>query len=113
MSSATRARNVLGLLVAFVVTSMVAGVLAAGLAMPAVGASGVMAKNSVTFFNSLPGDLATPPTSQRSTMLAADGSVITTFFDEYRIDRPLSAISPNMQHAIVAIEDARFFKHGG
>jgi membrane peptidoglycan carboxypeptidase len=113
MSPAIRARNVLGLLAAFVVTSVVAGVLAAGLAMPAIGASGVATKNSVTFFNSLPSDLAQPPTSQRSTLLAADGTTITTWYDEYRIDKPLKDISLNMQHAIVAIEDARFFEHGG
>jgi membrane peptidoglycan carboxypeptidase len=113
MSTASRAQNVLGLLGAFIVTSMVAGVLAAGLALPAIGASGVATKNSVTFFNSLPGDLKQPPTSQRSTLLAADGTPITTFYDEYRIDKPLKDISLNMQHAIVAIEDARFFEHGG
>jgi len=113
MSAAPTPRNVLGLLCAFVVTSMVAGVLAAGLAMPAVGASGIATKNSVNFFNSLPGDLKQPPLSEQSRLLDANGHVITTFYDEYRINVPLTSISPNMQHAIVAIEDARFYTHGG
>src|SRR4051812_16517442 len=113
MPSALRARNVLGLLGAFVVTSMAGGVLAAGLAMPAVGASGVLTKNSVTFFDSLPSELTQPPLAEASRLLAADGSRITTFFEENRVNKDLKDISPFMQSAIVAIEDSRFFEHGG
>jgi membrane peptidoglycan carboxypeptidase len=113
MPSALRARNVLGLLVAFVITSMAGGVLAAGLAMPAIGASGVLTKNSVTFFDSLPSELTQPPLAESSVLLASDGSRITTFFEENRVNKDLKDISQNMQAAIVAIEDARFFQHGG
>jgi membrane peptidoglycan carboxypeptidase len=113
MSPVPRARNVVGLLAAFVATSLVAGVLAAGLAVPAIGASGVLTKNSVDLFNSLPGDLATPPLSQQSRLLDKNGHTIATFYDEDRVNVPLTAISKNMQHAIVAIEDARFYQHGG
>jgi membrane peptidoglycan carboxypeptidase len=113
MPSAIRTRNVLGLLAAFVVTSVAGGVLAAGLAMPAVGASGVLTKNSVTFFDSLPSELTQPPLAQASTLLASDGSRITTFFEENRVEMKLKDISPLMQAAVVAIEDARFEKHGG
>jgi membrane peptidoglycan carboxypeptidase len=113
MPPAHRTRNVIGLLGAFVVTSMAGGVLAAGLAMPAVGASGMLTKNSVTFFDSLPGELSVPPLSEQTTLLAADGSLITTFYDENRVLVPLDKISLYLQHAIVAIEDSRFFEHGG
>ncbi len=106
-------RNVLGLLAAFIVTSMAGGVLAAGLAMPAVGASGVLTKNSVTFFDSLPSELSQEPLAEASQLLASDGSRITTFFEENRVTKPLKDISPFMQWAIVAVEDARFFEHGG
>jgi membrane peptidoglycan carboxypeptidase len=113
MSPAPSPRHVLGLLGAFVATSMVAGLLAAGLAIPAVGASGLATQNSVNFFDSIPGDLAQPPLSEKSTLLAADGSVITTFYEENRDNVNLDAISPEMQRAIVAIEDARFYQHSG
>src|SRR5687768_14234099 len=76
MPSALRIRNVLGLLAAFVVTSMAGGVLAAGVAMPAVGASGMLTKNSADFFDSLPSDLLQPPLSEASRLLASDGSRI-------------------------------------
>ena len=113
MPSAQRTRNVIGLSGAFVVTAMAGGVLAAGLAMPAVGASGMLTRNSVTFFDSLPGELGQPPLAAQSKLLASDGSLITTFYDENRVIVPLNKISPYMQAAIVAIEDARFYKHGG
>jgi membrane peptidoglycan carboxypeptidase len=113
MPSALRARNVLGLFGAFVVTSMAGGVLAAGLAMPAVGASGVLTKNSVSFFNSLPSELSQPPLAEASRLLASDGSRITTFFEENRVNKDLKDISLQMQSAIVAIEDSRFYDHAG
>src|SRR5437016_5406266 len=36
-----------------------------------------------------------------------------TIYQEQRIEVPLSAISPNLLHAIVAIEDQRFYDHHG
>ena len=44
--------------------------------------------------------------------LAADGSRWFRM-DEHRQDVPLSAIPPDLQHAFVAVEDHRFFKHPG
>ena len=113
MSVAPPSRNVLGLIGAFVLTSMAGGVLAAGLIAPAAGATGLLTKNSATFFDSLPSELKTPPPSENSVMLAADGSRITTFFEENRRTVSLAKISPFMQNAIIAIEDSRFRKHGG
>jgi membrane peptidoglycan carboxypeptidase len=107
------AGQVMSLLAAFVATSIVGGVLLAGLGMPAVGATGYAARNSVEFFDSLPGDLETPPLSQRSRLLASNGAPIADFFEENRQEVPLSAIAPIMQKAIVAIEDSRFYQHGG
>jgi membrane peptidoglycan carboxypeptidase len=113
MPLAPPSRNVLGLIGAFVLTSMTGGILAAGLVMPAAGATGLLTKNSVTFFDSLPSELSTPPPSENSRLLAADGSVITTFFEENRKPVGLDKISPFMQKAIIAIEDSRFYEHGG
>ena len=44
--------------------------------------------------------------------LAADGSRWFRM-DEHRQDVPLAAIPADLQHAFVAIEDRRFFKHPG
>jgi len=113
MSLALPSRNVLRLIGAFVATSVAGGLLAAGLVLPAAGATGMLTKNSVTFFDSLPSELKTPPPSENSRLLAADGSVITTFFEENRRTVSLDKISPFMRKAIVAIEDSRFYEHGG
>jgi membrane peptidoglycan carboxypeptidase len=113
MSLAQSPRKVLGLIGAFVATSMTGGLLAAGLVLPAAGATGILVRNSATFVESLPSELETPPPSEISRLLAADGSVITTFFEENRRPIDLDKISPFMQKAIVAIEDSRFYEHGG
>ncbi|HZI98189.1 MAG TPA: transglycosylase domain-containing protein, partial [Actinomycetales bacterium] len=101
------------LLAAFVAVSVVAGVLAAGLVMPAVGATGTLARNSVDFFDSLPEELEQQPLSQQSRILWADGSVMATFYFENRVLVPLSSVAPVMRQAIIAIEDSRFYEHGG
>src|SRR3954447_7605866 len=90
----------------------VAGLTLAGIAIPFVGGLGLFARAATTSFDNLPENLAAPPPPQRSRLLDADGSVIATFFRQDRVSVPLEQISPAMQHAIVAIEDARFFDHG-
>lgn len=112
-STSTPAKGALGLLGAFVAVSTVIGLLLAGLAMPAAYATGTVTSGSVDFFNSLPAELAEPPLAEQSTVLDADGRPIAHFYDERRILKPLSKISPNMRKAIIAIEDSRFYQHGG
>src|SRR3954454_21365400 len=90
----------------------VAGLTPAGMALPFVGGLGLFARAAANSFDKLPDSLTAPPPPQRSRILAADGSVIATFFRQDRVSVPLEQISPAMQHAIVAIEDARFFDHG-
>jgi len=111
-----RAHNfsaVLRLLFGFVVLSTVAGLLMAGLAIPAVGATGEAAKGGVNFFNDLPSEFTVSPLAQQSRILDADGNLIANPYDENRIIVPLKKISKNMQNAQIAIEDSRFYEHGG
>jgi penicillin-binding protein 1A len=44
---------------------------------------------------------------------SADGAVLGEFGEEHRNLTPLKDIPAHMQHAVLAIEDARFFQHGG
>ena len=46
-------------------------------------------------------------------MLAKDGSVIATFYSQNRVPVELEQVSPFMRDGIVAIEDSRFYEHGG
>jgi membrane peptidoglycan carboxypeptidase len=105
--------NIVSLLGAFLATSVVVGLLGAGLVMPAVGATGAAARSGVHAFDSLPGDFTQTPLSQQSRILADDGTLISTPYDENRVIVPLSAIAPVMRQAQIAIEDSRFFEHGG
>ncbi|MGL5858197.1 MAG: penicillin-binding protein [Angustibacter sp.] len=100
-------------LAALVGTSVIAGLLAAGLVMPAVGAVGASARTGVDFFEALPAELEQTPLAQRSRILAADGSTIAVFYRQNRTVVPLKRIAPIMRKAQIAIEDARFYEHGG
>ncbi|MFE1430326.1 transglycosylase domain-containing protein [Streptomyces fungicidicus] len=96
----------------FLGVSVLAGAVMAGIALPAVGALGLAAKGSVESFDELPANLKTPPLSQRTTILDADGGQIATVYSRDRTVVDLKDISPFMQKAIVAIEDSRFYEHG-
>lgn len=112
-SRTTSIGGVISLLGAFVAAAMVLGLLAAGLFMPAVGATGALARSGVDIFNELPGEFKTDPLSQQSRILAADGKVIATPAEQNRIIIPLDKVAPIMREAQVAIEDHRFYDHGG
>ena len=97
----------------FLAFSVVAGAIVAALALPAVGLVGLTAKRGAENFQSLPAQLIVPPLKQRSRILAADGTVIATFYSQNRVYVPMDKIAPVMQAAIVATEDARFYEHNG
>src|SRR6478672_5714536 len=110
---ATNLASITSLLGALVATSVVMGLLGAGLVMPLAGATGAAARSGVQAFDSLPGEFKQSPLAQQSRILAADGSLIATPYDENRIVVPLARVSPVMRQAQVAIEDSRFYEHGG
>jgi len=112
--SATKlALKTLGGLVAFGLASASVGVLTATLAVPAVTAAGTVTDEAVSFFDALPTALEEKELSQQSRMWAKDGSLLATFYFRNRIIVDLDEINPLMQDAMVAIEDARFYEHGG
>ena len=112
-SRTTSIGGVISLLGAFLASALVLGLLAAGLVMPAVGATGALARSGVDVFNELPSEFTTDPLAQTSRILAADGTVIATPQEQNRTIVPLSKIAPIMREAQVAIEDHRFYEHGG
>jgi membrane peptidoglycan carboxypeptidase len=96
-----------------VVGGILAGLLVGVVALPVGVLAGLGTQFVARAFAALPADLATPRTPQTSYLYAADGTtLVTTFSTENRTDVPLSAIAPAMRQAIVAAEDARFYRHG-
>jgi 1A family penicillin-binding protein len=51
--------------------------------------------------------------SQATTLYDAYDRPVFTIFKEYRVEVPLSKVSPHLRRAILAIEDQRFAEHGG
>ncbi|WP_030801415.1 transglycosylase domain-containing protein [Streptomyces sp. NRRL S-337] len=96
----------------FLGVSVLAGAVLAGIALPAAGALGLAAKGSVEGFDEIPANLKTPPLSQRTTIQDADGNEIAKVYSRDRTVVSLKNMSPYIQQAIVAIEDARFYQHG-
>jgi len=94
--------------------SLLAGLLVAGLALPAVGALGWAAKSTQDALDKMPTSLDEVPLAQHSILRAADGSVIATLAGpEDRVIVPLSSVPEVMQKSIIAIEDNRFYEHNG
>ncbi|CAN5238702.1 transglycosylase/D,D-transpeptidase PonA2 [soil metagenome] len=91
----------------------VAGALVAGLLVPFVGGLGLTARNGSLLLEDLPTELTEEPPSRPSVMLAADGSVITSFYDFNRRPVTIDQIPLVMRQAIIAIEDGRFYEHDG
>jgi len=94
--------------------SVLAGVLVAGLGIPAVGAIGLSAKAAANDFNNIPNDLAIPDLAQSSTIYDADGGIIAKVYaqGQNRTSVPLGKIAPVMQNALIDIEDHRYYQHG-
>ncbi|TLP66865.1 penicillin-binding protein [Microbispora tritici] len=90
----------------------VAGVLAAAIALPAVGGAGVSVKSGIETLSLKPADLDEPPLPEKTVLLDADGKPFAQFYFENRESVPMDRIAPIMRKAIVAIEDFRFYEHG-
>jgi membrane peptidoglycan carboxypeptidase len=103
----------LGKILGFLGVSAICGVLVAGLLVPAAAVSGSTASGSIEFFDTLPAELQVDPPSQSTKILAADGSVIATLFEENRTRVSLDQMSPYIKEAVIAVEDSRFYDHGG
>ncbi|GAB2475444.1 transglycosylase domain-containing protein [Xylanimonas ulmi] len=107
------ATQLIALLLALLLLAGTGGVLTAGLMLPAAHALRTVTHTSREIFDEMPTVLERTPLAQASTVYAADGRHLATFFAQNRIVVPLEEISPHMRNAVVAIEDERFFEHNG
>ncbi|WP_264031329.1 transglycosylase domain-containing protein [Cellulosimicrobium sp. SH8] len=108
------AYQLVALFLAFVLVSGVGGVLAAGLLVPLAAGANTATDTAVEVFDELPADLEPGPLSEQSRIYANDGTTrLATFYTENRIVVPLDQVSDAMKNAVIAIEDKRFWDHGG
>jgi membrane peptidoglycan carboxypeptidase len=96
------------------ICGLLAGVVVAAAAFPAVAMSGLAAKAGAETFDKLPTELTVQRSPQISYVYAADGkTLIAQLYDEYRREIRLADMSENMQKAIIAAEDQNFYRHSG
>jgi membrane peptidoglycan carboxypeptidase len=96
------------------VCGLIAGLVVAAASFPAVAMSGLAVKAGSEELGELPGELVEQTSPQVSRVYASDGkTLIALMYDEFRSDVPLAQMSQNMQDAIVAAEDHKFFEHNG
>ncbi|WP_327033622.1 transglycosylase domain-containing protein [Micromonospora ureilytica] len=109
-----RDHNVLTNAASLMVCGLLAGVVVAAAAFPAVAMSGLAAKAGAETFGALPTELTVARAPQISYLLASDGKTpLATMYDENRRDVKLTDISEPMRKAIIAAEDHDFYKHNG
>ncbi|WP_089306799.1 transglycosylase domain-containing protein [Geodermatophilus pulveris] len=102
-----------GTLLKLAATVVVAGALVAGLLLPWVGGPAVAAQQSTGLLGDLPTELTVDAPAANTVVLAANGELITSFYEENRAPVPGDRIAEVMKQAMVAIEDARFYAHHG
>jgi membrane peptidoglycan carboxypeptidase len=109
-----RDHNLLTNAASLLVCGLLAGVVVAAAAFPAVAMSGLAAKAGAETFDKLPSELTVKRAPQISYIYANDGkTLLATMYDENRRDVPLKSISPLMQKAMIAAEDHDFYTHNG
>jgi membrane peptidoglycan carboxypeptidase len=101
--------------IAKLVTALVVtGILTAGLLLPYVGGLGLAARQEADKFLTTPCNLHESKPPQKTTIYANDGStVIAELFSQDRLPVPLSQVPKQLQQALVATEDRRFYSHHG
>ncbi|PSK99394.1 membrane peptidoglycan carboxypeptidase [Murinocardiopsis flavida] len=93
--------------------SMVAGILVAALTAPFVIGLGITARNGANSFLSMPSNFENIAPPERSVILDREGGTIAEIYDRNRELVELDDMAPVMQDAMIAIEDSRFYEHGG
>jgi membrane peptidoglycan carboxypeptidase len=108
------AAQLIGLLLAFVLTAGAGGVIAAGLVIPLASGVNTAVDTGVEVFEEVPAELVPGPLSEQSQIYASDGKTkLATFYVQNRIVVPLDKVSDHMKSAVISIEDERFYNHGG
>ncbi|MEV1246491.1 transglycosylase domain-containing protein [Nonomuraea sp. NPDC049750] len=89
-----------------------AGVLMAGIAVPAVGGAALGFVSAVGEAELKPVALVEPPPAEVTIVQDAKGGEIARFYEEYREIVGFDQIAEVMKTAIISIEDYRFYEHG-
>ena len=95
------------------VLSLVAGVVGAGMVFPVVGGIGLAAGAVGSSGATVSEDLRSGLQPAVTTITDSTGAPLAYLYDQFRIPVANDRIAPAMKAAAVAIEDRRFYDHGG
>lgn len=109
----TRTRNRLESVWTLIFTSVLIGAVIAGMSVPLLGGVALGSRSAISDYDSLPEALRNEALPQRTYLLDNQGKQFATLYKENRVVVPLSEISPLLQQAAIATEDARFYEHNG
>jgi membrane peptidoglycan carboxypeptidase len=104
---------VTGGIAALVRIGLIAGLVISVITSPLVLLGGYGAKKGAEALELPAGGLANLVPSQTTHVYTATGQLLGQFYEEYRTYTSLAKMSPNVQQAIVAAEDQRFWEHHG
>jgi membrane peptidoglycan carboxypeptidase len=108
--------RVLGAAAGVVGLSAIAGILVTALVAPALAITGVAANSSITMFDNLPSYIEPTALSQKSEIYAKQGDqdvLLASVYDQNREEVGWDQVSQYIKDAAVAVEDPRFYEHGG
>jgi membrane peptidoglycan carboxypeptidase len=114
----TKASGVLGALLGILGMSAIAGILVTALVAPALAVTGLAANNSIGMFENLPSYIEPTALAQRSEIYAKDTStgtdvLLAGVYDQNREEVGWDQVSQFVKDAVIAVEDPRFYSHGG
>ncbi|TDC96311.1 penicillin-binding protein [Saccharopolyspora aridisoli] len=92
---------------------VLAGVLVAALLLPVATGAGAMVNQTTHAMAKMSSSLAKREMPQVSTVTDRNGKPIAYFFKDYRVETHPEQIADTMKAAITAVEDKRYWHHGG
>lgn len=109
-------RGVVGGLLGFVSLSVAAGVLVTATVTPALAVTGMAANNAIGVFDGLPEYLQINELMEKTNVYAVNAgkpSLMASFFDQNREEVQWNQMSQFLKDGAIAMEDNRFYDHGG
>ncbi len=97
----------------WVTSCLLAGILLAGLMLPAAIGMGMVVRQAGQTVDSVSAGVIKGEVPLASTITDAEGTPIAFVYEQYRLPAEPGDIAAAMKAAIVAIEDRRFFSHDG
>ncbi|XVS62413.1 transglycosylase domain-containing protein [Actinosynnema sp. CA-299493] len=92
---------------------LVAGVLVAGMAIPVVGAAGLVSNRVSDQVAATTVSMLDSPPPLMTTITDKDGVPFAYLYDQYRVLTPPDKVAQVMKDALVSAEDRRFYEHNG